>query len=133
MRLRRAAVISALRNGLLSQKMDETHHISPGSTRPRVLVVDDDPDIGMLLERYLGSRGLDVRVIQSARELARELHRRRFDILLLDLGLPDGDGLDALRELRRVWHGPLLIYSVEKLVFSNRMVIGSDLISRTGG
>lgn len=110
-RARHAVLISGSRSGLLSHAMDEARHIPPGCTRPRVLVVDDDPDIGTLLERYLGSRGLDVHVVQSAGELARELDRRRFDILLLDLGLPDGDGLDALRELRRVWHGPLLIIS----------------------
>lgn len=91
--------------------MDDSSSNGPGGPRSRILVVDDDPGIGMLLERYLGGRGLEVRVVRSAGALRRELVRPAFDVLLLDLGLPDGDGLDALRELRQAWRGPLLIVS----------------------
>lgn len=82
-----------------------------GVTALQVLVVDDDPGVGGLLHRYLSGRGMGVRVARSMQELRHEVACHDFDVLLLDLGLPDGDGLDALRELRTHWHGPLLIIS----------------------
>lgn len=84
---------------------------APPRVQTRVLIVDDDPGIGALLDRYLSGRGMQVRVVQSAGELQHELSHSEFDVLLLDLGLPDGDGLDSLRLLRARWSGPLLIIS----------------------
>lgn len=76
-----------------------------------VLVVDDDEDIVELLTRYLGRHGLQVSSVGSAAGLRSATAGREFDVILLDLGLPDADGLDALRDLRRRWSGALLIIS----------------------
>jgi DNA-binding response OmpR family regulator len=71
-------------------------------SRPRLLVVDDEPHIGLLLRPHLESMGYD---ISLARTLAEARAALEDDAglptgLLLDLHLPDGSGLDLLRELR---------------------------------
>lgn len=77
----------------------------------RVLVVDDDPEIGALLTRYLEGQGLPVRIASDAAQMRAAMRVPRFDVVLLDLGLPDEDGLELIRELRRHWHGPVIIVS----------------------
>lgn len=79
--------------------------------RPHVVVVDDDPQIGLLLSRYLQSQQMEVTTAADGSELRRVLHRRRADIVLLDLGLPGEDGLDVMRWLRADWAGPVIIVS----------------------
>lgn len=67
----------------------------------RILVVDDDLRLRDLLERYLESQGLDVRGAGNADGMRRELAAHHFDLIVLDLMLPDADGLDLCRGLRR--------------------------------
>ena len=66
----------------------------------RVLVVDDDPELGELVSRSLVREGHVVDVAGSLAG-ARGALREEFDLLALDLGLPDGSGLDLCRELRQ--------------------------------
>ena len=66
-----------------------------------VLVVEDNPDLVIGLQDLLHHDGYTVTVagtVSGALELVRT---RRFNAILLDLGLPDGDGLEVLRETRR--------------------------------
>jgi two-component system KDP operon response regulator KdpE len=66
----------------------------------RVLVVDDEPAIRRFLRASLSAQGYQVIEAQTATG-ARELFRRNTpDVVVLDLGLPDGDGLDIIKELR---------------------------------
>ncbi len=68
-----------------------------------ILVVDDDPDLRMALRRPLIAEGYKVTEAASAAEAARmaTVPGRRFDLIILDLGLPDGDGRDLCAALRR--------------------------------
>jgi two-component system KDP operon response regulator KdpE len=66
----------------------------------RILVVDDEPPIRRLLRTGLGTQGYVVSEAASGREAQDCLARERLDLLVLDLGLPDQNGLDLLRELR---------------------------------
>ena len=79
--------------------------------RLRVMVVDDDVEIGALLTRYLEGQGLSVRTADSGAQFRREMLVAEFDVVLLDLGLPDDDGLSLMRELRSRWQGPVIIVS----------------------
>ncbi len=66
---------------------------------PRILVVDDEPRIVSFVSRALASRGFQVDkagTIGRARNLAR---MQRYGLIVLDLRMPDGDGVDLLREL----------------------------------
>jgi two-component system OmpR family response regulator len=88
---------------------------------PHVLVVDDDPEIGSLLSRYLTSQGVRVTVVESGAQLRAAMQATDVDLVLLDLGLPDEDGMDLMRDLRSGWQGPVIIVSgrgesVERIV-----------------
>ena len=75
---------------------------------PRLVVVEDDPGIGANLERALANDGYLVTWVTTAAAV-RSLDERP-DLVLLDLGLPDGDGLEVARHLVARWPGlPVLI------------------------
>ena len=67
----------------------------------RLLVVDDDPQIRDMLRDYLQDEGFAVIEADSAEAMASALDSTTFDLILLDLILPDADGLSAARELRK--------------------------------
>jgi two-component system, OmpR family, response regulator len=66
----------------------------------RILVVDDDPEIRKLLARYIESQGFRVVLAANCRELRERLATHQIDLMVLDLMLPDGSGLDVCRDLR---------------------------------
>jgi DNA-binding response OmpR family regulator len=72
-----------------------------------VLIVEDDDAMASALDAAVVSAGHTAsRVARGADAL---LEHRRFEVILLDLGLPDMDGLDVLRKLRQVTPVPILI------------------------
>lgn len=68
--------------------------------QPQILVVDDDPDIRTVLVDLLESEGYYVTEASTAREALRYAGTTDFDAVLLDIGLPDADGLIVLSHLR---------------------------------
>ncbi|MFO1302760.1 MAG: response regulator transcription factor [Burkholderiales bacterium] len=66
----------------------------------RILAVEDDPDIARLLTLELGRLGYALRTVGSAAQAMQELRAQPPNLMLLDLGLPDRDGADLLRDLR---------------------------------
>ncbi|MGW5647930.1 response regulator transcription factor [Saccharopolyspora sp. NPDC003752] len=66
----------------------------------RVLVVEDDHTIGQALESSLRSHGYDVSWQHTGQDTLELAGRREFDLVLLDLGLPDLDGVEVCRRLR---------------------------------
>jgi two-component system OmpR family response regulator len=64
------------------------------------LIVDDDPALRELVGDHLTRYGLSARLADSAAAMRRELQRGGIDIVLLDLMLPDGDGIELCRDLR---------------------------------
>ena len=85
--------------------------IASSGSRPRILLVDDDPDIAGLLTRYLGQHGYEVSHARDGQALQRRLKIGDFDLILLDLGLPDADGLTLLRGFQNHWQGPVIVVS----------------------
>ncbi|WP_108660917.1 response regulator [Acuticoccus kandeliae] len=69
------------------------------SSVPLVLVVDDDPEIRDLLSRYLVSQGFRVEVAGDQAECLATLAEKAPDLVVLDVMLPDGSGLDLCRDL----------------------------------
>jgi two-component system, OmpR family, response regulator QseB len=67
----------------------------------RVLVVEDDRMIAKGLHRALTQDGYTVDEVADGRNAAAALSSSRFDLILLDLGLPECDGLEVLRQLRQ--------------------------------
>jgi two-component system, OmpR family, alkaline phosphatase synthesis response regulator PhoP len=66
----------------------------------RILVVEDDRDIGELVTRYLEKAGFAVELLSSGREALRAIAERPPDLLILDLMLPHVDGLEICRAAR---------------------------------
>jgi two-component system, OmpR family, KDP operon response regulator KdpE len=81
------------------------------STTPLVLVIEDEPE----MRRFLGGalRAHDYQVVEakSAREGLAQAAGRNPEIVLLDLGLPDLDGLEVTREIRRSARTPIIVIS----------------------
>ena len=67
---------------------------------PRLLLIDDDTRLTGMVGDYLGRNGFEIETAGSLAEGREKLKGASFDALLLDLMLPDGDGLDLTRELR---------------------------------
>jgi DNA-binding NtrC family response regulator len=65
-----------------------------------VLIVEDDPDISMALQDLLEFEGFQVDCVQTCRHAFSSLEQHVYDAVLLDLGLPDGDGLSILEKLQ---------------------------------
>lgn len=66
----------------------------------KILVVDDDSEIRGLLRRFLELQGMKVKAAADARSAHRFLVRELFDLIVLDLSLPDEDGLSVCKRIR---------------------------------
>ena len=66
----------------------------------RLLIVDDDDAFRTTIGRDLADHGYEVRLAHNAEEAERELVRQPIDILLTDLRMPGGDGIDLLDRVR---------------------------------
>jgi len=83
----------------------------------RALVIEDHPRIALLLRRGLGEEGFVVDVAQTAGDGLSRGTEYDYDLIVLDLMLPDGDGVDALRRLReRERWSPVLILTARDSV-----------------
>lgn len=78
----------------------------------KILLIEDDMDLGNGIRIALADQGMDVMWVRQLADAQRQLELRGFDLLLLDLGLPDGNGMDLVASLRRGREGvPILILS----------------------
>lgn len=77
--------------------------------RPSVLVVDDEENIRFLVGSALSAQDLDVSAVGSGADALSRLRGGVFDVVVLDVGLPDMDGFEVLRRLRLDgWAGSVL-------------------------
>ncbi|MBM3797942.1 MAG: response regulator transcription factor [Acidobacteria bacterium] len=83
----------------------------------KILVVEDDAKISDLLKRGLESSGMAVEQAASGAAALEQLHRTVFDLLVLDLMLPDVEGIDLLQKIKnRKSSAPTLILSARDAV-----------------
>lgn len=81
---------------------------------PHILVVDDDADIRQLIAEYLGEFNLRVSVARDGQSMQKALAQNVVDLILLDLKLPDDDGMNIARELRARSSIPIIILTSRK-------------------
>jgi two-component system KDP operon response regulator KdpE len=79
--------------------------------KPRVLVIDDEPQIHRFLGPALDAAGYEHVRADTASDGLREIARKAPDVVVLDLGLPDMDGKQALEKARTFYKGPIVVLS----------------------
>lgn len=77
----------------------------------RILIVEDEFSISNFMKTVLEGDGYTVEVATCAAQACAALDRAEYQVLLLDLGLPDADGLELLRELRQRYALPVIVVS----------------------
>jgi two-component system response regulator MprA len=80
---------------------------------PELLVVDDDPKITAMLRRALQAEGYEVRTANDGREGLARAKERQPDLVVLDLLMPEIDGLEVCRRLRDEGNVPILILTAK--------------------
>ena len=79
--------------------------------RREILIIDDDADLSMIISDMLSDQGYSVTCSGSSEEAFALLSDRTFHLILLDINLPDAEGFDVCRELRRVSEVPVIFAS----------------------
>jgi two-component system, NtrC family, response regulator AtoC len=75
-----------------------------------VLIIDDEAILAKTIQRYLERHNYDVRSVLSAKDAAKIMDSFHPDVVLLDYHLPDGNGIDVLREMRKNYEGTKYVF-----------------------
>ncbi len=81
------------------------------SDAPRILVVEDEPEIRRFLRVSLDHHGFRLSEVPTVRDAIAQAAMQPPDLMILDLGLPDGDGLDVIRNVREWSPLPIVVLS----------------------
>lgn len=76
-----------------------------------IFTVEDDPDVARIIRTVLSDFGFESHWCPSGQELFRQLKQRRPELCIVDLGLPDMDGMEIVRELQAHYDCAVLILS----------------------
>ncbi|NUP90094.1 MAG: response regulator [Candidatus Sumerlaeia bacterium] len=97
-----------------------------------VLVVDDEPDVRLLVSRVLEAEGLAVRTAADGQQALDEVRRQRPCLILLDLMMPVMDGFEFLRELQSIDGGastPVAVLTAKDLTDEDRRLLSGHVMS----
>jgi len=75
----------------------------------RVLLVEDDRELARMVSDFLSKEGFEVSIEGNGRVAAERIVSEAFDAVILDIGLPEMDGLQVCRSVRNVFDGPILV------------------------
>lgn len=78
----------------------------------RILIIDDEPQIRRFLTISLGSQGYEILEAENGRQGLEVTALKEPELVILDLGLPDLDGQEVLKQLRGFYQGPVIVLSV---------------------
>lgn len=95
----------------------------------RILIVEDDKDLARLLQITLARVGYDVRVAADGRTGFRQFVAWRPELVMLDVDLPEMDGLEVCERIREVSHVPILMMTgnaVSELEIARGLDMGAD-------
>ena len=85
---------------MMTTKTDHRASPTPGAAQAHILVVDDDAQIRQLAAKFLREHGHRVSMARDGREMREILAATTIDLVILDIMLPGGNGLDLCREIR---------------------------------
>ncbi len=80
----------------------------------KILIIEDDLDIGELQQDYLEINGFDVELQTSGKEGLKRALNKEYDLLIIDIMLPEVDGFEICKQVRAVKNIPILIVSAKK-------------------
>jgi len=89
-----------------------------------ILIVEDDEMIQSFLALHLKNEGFQVSLAGSGKEMSRVLGQASIDLIVLDLGLPDGDGLTLAQEVRSRSSVPIVVATARKGTDDRIMALG---------
>ncbi|WP_299862040.1 response regulator transcription factor [uncultured Hoeflea sp.] len=90
-----------------------------------ILVVDDDGQLTSFLKRFLTKQGYVTSIASSAAQAISTLSQHEFDLIVLDLILPDVDGLEIAQQIRRDSNTPIIMLTARDDVFDR--IVGLEL------
>lgn len=91
----------------------------------KILIVDDDTNIAELISLYLNKEGYDTREANDGREALIAFEEYQPDLILLDVMLPQLDGYDVCKEIRKTSYTPIIMLTAKGEVFDK--VLGLEL------
>ena len=89
--------------------------------KQHILVVDDEPPIRELLQGYFWKHGYEVTTASNAEETLRRVEEVKLDVIILDVLLPDNDGLELLEKLKGM-HPKLPIIVITGIGFDEELL-----------
>jgi DNA-binding response OmpR family regulator len=97
-------------------------------TMPKILIVEDDESIAQLQKDYLELSGFDVSIVHNGTDGLKALEEEAFDLVILDIMLPEMDGFALLRAIREKEDIPVLLVSAraEEIYKINGLGLGAD-------
>lgn len=97
-------------------------------SQPRILLVDDEPDLRQMVRRYLQAEGFDVADAANGETALQALKKSDPDMVLLDIGMPGMDGFAVLQEIRKTSEIPVIMLTAraEEIDRVMGLTIGAD-------
>ena len=84
---------------------------------PKILIVDDEPDIITLISRYAKREGCDVMTAGDGRQAIEICLKKNFDLIVMDIMMPDTDGFTACKKIREFSDVPVIMLSARGTEF----------------
>ncbi|MBQ1660842.1 MAG: response regulator transcription factor [Clostridia bacterium] len=78
---------------------------------PKILIADDETDISMLIKRYAEREGFEVTSVEDGSDAIEICKKEDFDIIIMDVMMPDTDGFTACRKIRETKDIPVIMLS----------------------
>ncbi|WP_303803924.1 response regulator transcription factor [Ruminococcus flavefaciens] len=84
---------------------------------PKILIVDDEPNIVTLISRYVQREGYDIVTASDGREAIDKCQKEDFDVIIMDVMMPDTDGFTACKKIKEFKDIPVIMLSARGTEF----------------
>lgn len=91
----------------------------------KVLVADDDPNVREIIRLYFEKQQIELIAAADGREALEKMEREQPDVVILDVMMPQMDGFEACREIRKKWDTPIIMLTAKDEEFDR--VLGLEL------
>ncbi len=88
------------------------------SAKRKILIVEDDPGLRQVHDIFFNYEGFDLSALTNGLDAITRIRENTYDIVVLDLGLPDIDGLDVLKQVREFSNVPIIVMTARTDIHS---------------